>query len=421
MRAVRVPGHLAHALNPSHPAFATVDARWRRMATLLKIVAKNFKSLANTEVPLGRLNVLAGPNGAGKSNLLEVIGFLGDVARYDLEAAVERHGGIDALRFRGNTGVKRPPQITVGIEAKITSYASDTAPDAYSLSFSGSRLVLVRREQFTFKRTKGKGRRITVTGSQVQVRDSDKESQTHELSKESAALATLQKLGRGAGAEQVRALAKLLTSFEVFEPDVQAARLPSPTPKATRLDSRAANLAAFIAHLSSERTDIFSLLVDDMRTIVPGLIGLNVESIGGASEGVRIRLEESGLTGQTDLAHASYGTIRGLALLAKLHDPFLPPLLGLEEVDHGLHPYALDRLVERLRMASRRAQIIVATHSPTLINRLEPDELIICERDLVSGASRIPAITRDEMRDLREGDELGLGELWFTGTLGGVP
>lgn len=390
------------------------------MGPLRKIYATGFKSLESVVVPLGSLNVLVGPNAAGKSNLLEVISFLGDVARYDLEAAVEMHGGINVLRSRSES-FSRGRYVSVGIEARVTSFSSDTAPDSYTLSFNTLKELLVRREQFTFKRTKGQGRRITVSGTQIKVLDSETKSQTHALSKESAALATLQKLGREAGAEQVRSLAGLLTSFEVFDPDVRASRMPSNVTSSEHLTSGASNLAAFVAFLHEQRPDIFDMLVDDMRTVVPGLKDIIVQTLGGATVGKRIRIIEAGLRNFTDLAQASYGTIRGLALFAKLHDPSPPPLLGLEEVDHGLHPYALDRLVERLREASKRTQIIVASHSPTLVNRLEPEELIVCERDVTTGSSRIPAISSDDIKQLRDGDSLGLGELWFTGSLGGVP
>src|SRR5262249_54342208 len=122
------------------------------------------------------------------------------------------------------------------------------------------------------------------------------------------------------------------------------------------------------------------------------------------------------------LGEASYGSIRALSLLALLHDPNPPRLTCIEEIDHGLHPHALDRLVELLRKASSRTQFLIATHSPALVNRLLPEEVIVCERG-PDGASRIPAIDPQEVRRMEQElhGELGLGELWFTGALGGVP
>jgi predicted ATPase len=84
-----------------------------------------------------------------------------------------------------------------------------------------------------------------------------------------------------------------------------------------------------------------------------------------------------------------------------------------------LHPQALELLVERLREASERTQFIIATHSPALANRLTPEELVICERE-PDGASSIPAISIERVREIVEkSEDQPLGELWFSGALGG--
>ena len=110
-----------------------------------------------------------------------------------------------------------------------------------------------------------------------------------------------------------------------------------------------------------------------------------------------------------------------LALLAAFHDPTPPPLTVVEEVDHGLHPYALDVLVDRMRQASERTQVIVASHSPTLVNQLAADELILCDRDPATGESEIPVYTSSELTDAQEASGRRLGELWYAGILEGVP
>lgn len=102
-----------------------------------------------------------------------------------------------------------------------------------------------------------------------------------------------------------------------------------------------------------------------------------------------------------------------------LYDPNPPALTCVEEVDHGLHPQALELIVERMREASRRTQFIVATHSPALVDRLKPSEFIVCDRD-DSGASIIPALSEEEVRSIvAETGDQPLGELWFSGVLGG--
>lgn len=102
-----------------------------------------------------------------------------------------------------------------------------------------------------------------------------------------------------------------------------------------------------------------------------------------------------------------------------LYDPQPPALTCVEEIDHGLHPQALELIVERMREASARTQFIVATHSPALVDRLEPHEFIVCDRD-EDGASIIPALTTAEIQTIvAETGDQPLGELWFSGVLGG--
>jgi predicted ATPase len=217
-------------------------------------------------------------------------------------------------------------------------------------------------------------------------------------------------------------MAELFSTFRVFDVDTRAARQPSTVATSPTLQADASNLAAFLRSLSQDE-ESFERLQEDARAIVPGLKRIHFRQIGGAEEAVAVELEESGLKGRTTLADASFGTVRALALLALVYDPNPPLLTCVEEIDHGFHPYVFDRLVERLRWASERTQFLIATHSPTLVNRLSADELIVCERDPRTGESRIPAVDPKDVRAMEKRAEgrLRLGELWFTGSLGGVP
>ncbi|MCA9544393.1 MAG: AAA family ATPase, partial [Myxococcales bacterium] len=340
---------------------------------LRRVRIMGFRSLRDVNLELGPLTVLVGPNGAGKTTVLTALRFLGDVARLDLEPAVREHGGMGRLQFRGPREKKG---IAFLIEAQVTPYASGRAPDDYRLTFAGNSRALARQESFQFKRKGGPGRRITLTGNKVEWTEAGREGaapdQEQSLSPDSALLSTLPKLGPTEGGAQIKRLGDLFKTFRVFEVDVAAARRPSATATADTLDADAANLAAFLAYLKAEHPERFAKLEQDLRAIVPGIKALHVDPVGGADEGALISLSEVGLRGRSAMAEASFGTVRALALLALLHDPNPPKLTCIEEIDHGLHPYALDRIVERLRTASKRTQLIVATHSPSFVNRLAP-------------------------------------------------
>jgi predicted ATPase len=156
-------------------------------------------------------------------------------------------------------------------------------------------------------------------------------------------------------------------------------------------------------------------LVEDAKTVLPQVQDIDFLYPSGAAHEVVVVLKESGLRRPTQLADVSYGTIRLLGILALLYDPEPPALTCIEEVDHGLHPQALELLVQRLREASERTQLIIATHSPTLADRLTPEEMIICERRM-DGSSAIPAISSSRIRSIvAASGAQPLGELWFSG------
>lgn len=391
------------------------------MRYIHRITAENFLSLRQVDVELRELNVLVGPNGAGKSNFLRTIGFLGDTARLDLGPAIERNGGFPALRYQGR-GESGAQKIKLGVHAQVTRHSSQAALDVYELSFWQNRTLLVREESFAFKRTKGAGRRINVSGRRVEVKDGEKPARQLEFATTSAGLSTLGRLGESEGASQVRELADLFETFRVFDVDARAARRPVVVDRerSPALAPDARNLATFLEWLARDHDDTFELLQEDLRYMVPGLARIHLRPVGGGFDAVAIELEETALRARTPLSAASFGTVRALALLAMLHDPGPPKLTCVEEIDHGLHPYALDRIVERLRSATRRTQLLVATHSPALVNRLDPHELLVCERDPATGATLLPAIDPETVRTMASEDELRLGELWFSGALGGV-
>lgn len=390
------------------------------MVSLHRLEIENYKSLHRVKVNLGPLNVLVGPNGAGKSNLLDAIRFLGDVARFDLQPAIERRGAFPNLVFRGLAD-PTPRSIKFEIQAQVTRHASDNAPDIYSLSFWQHRLFLQRYESFTFKRTRGRGRRIKINGGTIDILDENQPKRSQSMNKRSAGLATLQRLGDEVGAVQVREMAGIFETFRVFDVNVAAARRPTALEEEPILATDASNLATFLLWLRDTDREILHSIEDDLRHVLPNFQRFKFRRIGGATQAVSVELVEEPLSGSTPLAQASFGTIRALALLTMLHDPHPPRLTCVEEIDHGLHPYALDRIVERLRDASTKTQMLIATHSPSLVNRLAPNELIICERDGATGASRIPAINPAKVCDLVDEAELDLGEIWFSGALGGVP
>jgi len=394
---------------------------------LHRLQVENFRSLQKINLPLRDLNVLVGPNGAGKTNVLQVFDFLTRIILTDLRPALDSVGGFSAVVFRGGSRV--PTSIRIGLTATWTSYSRPDTPDEYELRLTrrargDTSRTLERAETFSFHRAQARQRRITVSGERARVIDSTRDIVDREdnigIRRLSSGLSTLPRLVDEAGANEVATIASRLESFRVFNVVVDRARAASRIPASSEpLATDASNLAAFLLAMSRNYPHEWARLVEDAKTVLPQVEGIEFLYPSGAAHEVVVALRESGLRGSTQLADASYGTIRLLGILALLYDPDPPALTCIEEVDHGLHPQALELLVERLREASERTQLIVATHSPTLADRLTPEEMIICERRR-DGSSAIPAISTAQIRRIVSASGgLPLGELWFSGALGG--
>ena len=60
----------------------------------------------------------------------------------------------------------------------------------------------------------------------------------------------------------------------------------------------------------------------------------------------------------------SDGTLRALGLLTAVHQSSAPSLIAVEEPEATIHPGALGAILDLLRAASHKMQVVATTHSP---------------------------------------------------------
>ncbi|MFK0174240.1 AAA family ATPase [Streptomyces sp. NPDC090306] len=399
---------------------------------ILGLTVRNFRTLTDTKLPLGPLTVMVGPNAAGKSNVFHALEFLRSVSEDGIEKALQERGGFETVAFRG--GSRPVSRITIGIEGIWSDYASKEQPDSYELSVnrrsvSSRSQVLYRQERFTQHPRQDTETSLNLKSATAEISSSlASDGLKDAVGLDRMASALHQRLPWVADSPTAHAVEKIkghLAGIRVFDPDVREARKPSPISSSGRhLKDDASNLADFLKTLRAIRGEkgrrsIWEALLDDVRAVIPQIRDIHIVDTPGTYDHLSIELEEEGLRGRTRLEDASFGTVRVLCLLSIFHDPEPPALTCIEEIDHGIHPHALELLAVRLREASHRAQFLVTTHSPVFVSELTPDEFVVCERD-ADGSSRIPALTPDEVREVIEASEgMPIGELWFANTLGG--
>ena len=90
------------------------DDNFRLRRQLTRVWARNFKSIRELDLELGPLTVLVGQNASGKSNVLDVLRFIKQAIRGDLDSAIATRQGIGAVRRHSPKGGTR--DVEVGFE-----------------------------------------------------------------------------------------------------------------------------------------------------------------------------------------------------------------------------------------------------------------------------------------------------------------
>ena len=201
---------------------------------------------------------------------------------------------------------------------------------------------------------------------------------------------------------------------------------PSSAKTGAELSSNGGNLAAVLGGLRRRAPVEFAALVAEGVRLWPEYVGLEVaESDGGVVE-FSMRLVDGGLVSAENL---SQGTLYLLAMLVIAFDPDPPAVLCIEEIDRGIHPRLLREVrdvlyrlsyPESFGLARRAVQVIATTHSPYLLDlfRDHPEEIVIAQKQgTVARFERLA--DRPDIKELLS--EGALGDMWFSGILGGVP
>ncbi len=195
-----------------------------------------------------------------------------------------------------------------------------------------------------------------------------------------------------------------------FDPD--ALRKPSglipETESVEFLDDRGEGLAGVYFAIRNRDDDAFASIVADVRSLFPTLKSLRVKAVTSSE----VVLEAELVTGaRVEAKGLSEGLLYYLAFAALRHlDPV--SLLLVEEPENGLHPARIAQVVGVLRAISESGtQVVMATHSPLVVNELRPDEVSIVTRTAERG-TQVKRIK--DTPDFEERSKIyALGELWI--------
>lgn len=327
---------------------------------IASVAFRNFKALRSTSVALGPFNLVIGPNGSGKTSLIEAL-----------------------LQLRALSAADSAP-------------APASAPSAQNV---GPEMEFRFRAPYTAL--------IARVGCDTE---------------EGRRLLAIEPVG----AENWPALRKEWSAIRGYVLDHTAMARPSLRSTGGELALDGSNVAAVLARIREESPDTFSALTAEMLRITPEFRSLELDVRADGTVELGLRLSDDGLV--TPMA-MSQGMLYLLAMLALAFEPHPPTVLCIEDVDRGIHPRMLREIRDALYRLSypqsygikrHPTQIVVTSHSPYFIDlfRDHPEEVIITQKHGRAAHFERLADRADLHELLREGS---LGDMWFSGILGGVP
>jgi hypothetical protein len=117
----------------------------------------------------------------------------------------------------------------------------------------------------------------------------------------------------------------------------------------------------------------------------------------------------------------SDGTVKWLCTLVSLFVP-VSAIYLLEEPENYLHPWMQQRLIELMRDAalSSHTIFVLTTHSSALLNAALPEEVTVVDSTR-NGTRATRAEEEGQINAMLDTSHFGLGDLWVSGAIGGVP
>lgn len=194
-----------------------------------------------------------------------------------------------------------------------------------------------------------------------------------------------------------------------------------------QLGEDGSNLAGVLDQMRDEDPDAFEHLNQEVRLLLPEFDRILFETPNKGHRGFLLRTHEgSRALRAIDL---SQGTLLALTILTLAYLRRTPSMICIEEPDRGIHPRlyreiqdALYRLAypENFGLDRPPVQVLITSHSPYMLDlhKDHPEEVVIAEK-VGSEATFTRLSDREDLEDLLS--EASLGEIWYSGVLGGVP
>jgi hypothetical protein len=176
------------------------------------------------------------------------------------------------------------------------------------------------------------------------------------------------------------------------------------------------NATSVLTEIIGESRDVASRISEILSSISPGL-----KSVHPVRQGKQFSLKFTQEWGEGkrldfDAFSMSDGLLRALGLVLAVYQPNQPSVIVIEEPEASIHPGALGVILDLLRHASKRMQVLVTTHSPDVLDAGWMREDMLRMVTLDNGVTRVGGLSEFSLKALRE-HLMGAGELLRSNSL----
>lgn len=396
---------------------------------LKQIRVDGYKNLIDCVVNLGDFNVLVGPNNSGKSNLLEAIVILGRLffgSEETLNHILKGRTTLSRLSFSNcHLDKYKNKPMSIGITFEIRNWVVNY-DIALRLGTSKEEEGAFISELLTAKNPSKRGpskKYIWRTGTDLEIL-----GKQHKISKKKPSL---------------QAITSLYPDFEGLPPEfslffwgigyVGMTKIFALSPRNLRhdIDSEKSiedipsapiysfDLSLFADNIKEERKyyELFTQsLCDilDLQDVHFHAEDVNPPSKEGKAPQKRIRFFGVKNFGNNYSLIDEYsdGTLVVTAILETLFSKGVRgPILCLEELENCLHPAAVERLLRFLQGHSDEWPVLITTHSPHLLNGVNPEDVNVAIVD-ESGAAHFEKVRNTkQLRDYLKSGFMSFGDM----------
>jgi predicted ATPase len=381
------------------------------------IEISNYKVFHEVKIEnIGSMEVFLGENGAGKTTLFDVFGFIKSCLTENVRSALQARGGYNEVHSRDTEGdisfilnYKAAPEQSLFVyELHITLNEKNepviSYEALYSIEFGRKRFVFSRKGELVTFIKKQEDDLVMITGDfppKFKMADS--------------AAVALNLIGQMEEHQDAVILHKYIEDWFVADFQIDKMRLTQDVSYNESLNRKGDNIANVAQYLYDRHPDRFAGILKKMQDRIPGVT--KVEAKTTEEGGILLRFQDGRFKDPFASRYVSDGTIKMFAYLVMLADPNPHKLLCIEEPENQMYPQLLEILAEEFRgYAAEDGQVFISTHSPDLVNALEPQELFLIKKQ-ENGYSTIRSTAENrQVVDLfNAGDKLG--SLWKQGLL----